>query len=176
MEEKKHVVLVVDDEVAVRNALVRTLRKEPWRVLVAASAREGLSILGETKVDLVISDHRMPEMTGLDFLKRVRAEYPDTVRIMLTGQADMDTVIAAINEGEIYRFITKPWNDEDLRITLRIALSQLDLERENRRLLSELKKHDSFLARLEKAHPGLFEVKRDERGAIVIDEEDLGDL
>lgn len=161
-------ILVVDDEEGVRNALARSLRVEGYEVFKAEGAREGMELLATEHVDLIICDHKMPRMTGLEFLARVREDYPDTVRFMLTGQAEMDTVIAAINTGEVSRFVTKPWDDEDLKMMIRMALANLELARENRRLLGMVESQASHIKNLEDSHPGLMEVDRDSDGAIRI--------
>lgn len=129
-------ILLLDDEENVRRALARTLKREGYDVVSVAAADEALAILKVESFDLVLSDHLMPTMTGLEFLKIVRDRHPDCMRIMLTGHADMQTAIDAINHGEIYRFLTKPWDNAELSATLFFALQQLDLERENRRLLA----------------------------------------
>src|SRR5436190_1473831 len=98
-------ILIVDDEENVCNALRRSLRKEGYELFFAHQPKEAFEILKTTKFDLVLSDHLMPNMTGLEFLKLVRDRYPNTVRIMLTGHADMQTAIDAVNQGEIYRFL-----------------------------------------------------------------------
>lgn len=163
-------ILVVDDEQNVLNALRRTLRREGYEVYACTDPQEALTLLPQMKPDLVLSDHLMPNMTGLEFLKRVRTRFPDTVRIMLTGHADMQTAIDAINQGEIYRFLTKPWDDAELKVTLHLALEQLDLQRENRRLLALLRQQGEVIARLELSHPGIATIVRDETGAILLDE------
>jgi two-component system, probable response regulator PhcQ len=94
------------------------------------------------------------------------------MRLMLTGHADMQTAIDAINHGEIYRFLTKPWDDTELKVTLHLALEQLDLERENRRLLAMVRQHEDLLRNLERKHPGICSIIRDETGAILIDEDE----
>ena len=172
MEEqiKKMRLLLVDDEDNVRKALKRVFRKEPYEVEDASSAREGMEKLSEKPFDIIISDYKMPHINGLEFLKWVRDYYPDTIRIMLTGQADMDTAVRAINEGEIYRFFTKPWDDQDLRISIRIASEHLKLQRRNLELLDELNKTKNLLDQLEEKYPGISKVKRDEEGRIIIDE------
>lgn len=103
-------------------------------MLVAEGGAEGLEILRSEPVDLVISDMRMPHMDGVQFLKAVKQEWPDAVRILLTGYADIGSTIDAINQGEIYRYITKPWTDEDMVLTVRQALERKALEREKERL------------------------------------------
>ena len=107
-------ILIVDDEENVCHALRRSLRKEGYELFFGHEPAEGLEVLKKQPVDMVISDHLMPNMTGLEFLKLVRDRYPDVMRLILTGHADMQTAIDAINQGAIYRFLTKPWDDTDL--------------------------------------------------------------
>lgn len=133
-KESRHTILLVDDEENILNALNRVLRKEGYRILTAPSGQDGLSIIGKEKTTLVLSDHRMPGMDGVEFLSEVRKRSPDTVRMMLTGYADMQAIVAAINRGEVYRFITKPWNDEEIKLILRDAIRQYELVQENREL------------------------------------------
>ncbi len=127
-------ILLVDDETNILKALHRLLRPEGYRILTAESGADALAILARESVDLVVSDMRMPEMDGAVFLAKVRQTWPDTVRLLLTGHADMAQTVSAINQGEIYRFIAKPWNDQELIIIVRQALEQLYLKRENFRL------------------------------------------
>lgn len=163
-------ILVVDDEQNVVNALRRSLRREGYEVYACTDPQEALAMLPQLQVDLVISDHLMPNMTGLEFLKLVRNRFPDSMRVMLTGHADMQTAIDAINQGEIYRFLTKPWDDTELKVTLHMAFEQLDLQRENRRLLGLLRQQGEVIARLERSHPGIATIVRDESGAILLDD------
>ena len=165
-------ILIVDDEENVCNALRRALRTEGYEIFVAHEPSEGLALLKQRQVDMVLSDHLMPNMTGLEFLKTVRDRHPDSVRIMLTGHADMQTAISAINHGEIYRFLTKPWDDTELKVTLHLAFEQLALERENRRLLATVRSQQTLLKSLEESHPGIARLVRDERGAILLDDPD----
>lgn len=126
--------LCVDDEANILSALRRLFRPQGYRVLTAGSGAEGLEILAREAVDLVISDMRMPEMDGARFLAQARAHHPDTVRILLTGYADMESTVAAINDGQITRYITKPWNDAEVLLTVREGLERRHLEREKARL------------------------------------------
>ena len=127
--------LLVDDEPGILSALRRLLRKSGYAIHTAESGKAGLEILEREHVDLVISDMRMPEMDGARFLEQVRARWPDTVRLLLTGYADVTSTIDAINRGEIYRYIAKPWNDDDLVLIVRDALERQRLTHENARLL-----------------------------------------
>ena len=135
--------LFVDDEVGVIKALGRIFLDENYQILTATTGPEALQILAETKVHLIISDHRMPGMTGAQLLKEIKQRWPETIRIMLTGFADVQSVMGAVNEGAVYKFITKPWNDEDLRLTVSLALQQYVLLRENRKLREITRKQRS---------------------------------
>ena len=126
--------LFVDDEPGILSSLRRLFRPHGYRILVAESGALGLAELEKTPVDLVISDMRMPEMDGATFLKAVRQRWPDTVRILLTGYADVTSTVAAINEGEIYRYVSKPWDDTEIVNTVREALERYRLKQENLRL------------------------------------------
>jgi len=130
----RHTVLVVDDEPAVLQAIRRACVDESFDVVLAGNGSEALAIMAGRPVALIISDFRMPGMNGAELLRRVKDRHVQTIRILLTGAADMDVVNKAIEDGIIYKFVTKPWNDNDLKMTIRLGLSQFDLLRENRRL------------------------------------------
>lgn len=126
--------LFVDDEANILGALKRLFRPHGYRVFIAESGAAGLEIMERETVDLVISDMRMPEMNGAQFLEKVRAKWPDVVRILLTGYAEIGATIDAINKGEIYRYISKPWEDNDVVLTVKQALERKFLEGEKNRL------------------------------------------
>lgn len=128
--------LFVDDEPGILSALRRLFRPHGYRILIANSGQEGLAILAQEKVELIISDMRMPEMDGAQFLAQVRHRWPDIIRILLTGYADITSTIAAINEGQIWRYVAKPWDDNDIVLTVRDALERQRLASENTRLLA----------------------------------------
>jgi putative nucleotidyltransferase with HDIG domain len=128
--------LFVDDEPSILSALRRLFRPHGYTILMAESGDEGLEIIAREHVDLVISDMRMPIMDGARFLEQVRLRQPSAVRILLTGYADISSTIDAINCGEIYRYIAKPWDDNDIVLLVRDALERSRLERENARLLA----------------------------------------
>ncbi|MDP6978198.1 MAG: response regulator [Myxococcota bacterium] len=130
----EHVVLFVDDEPNILRAIQRLLRGEPWRVLTASDPNEALDIMRRTPAQVVVTDQRMPAMSGVDFLSKVREQHGDVIRMMLTGYTEMTIAVDAINKGEIYRLITKPWNDDELRATLRQAFDHHDLKSEIKRL------------------------------------------
>ncbi|RZT11350.1 Response regulator c-di-GMP phosphodiesterase, RpfG family, contains REC and HD-GYP domains [Duganella sp. CF402] len=127
-------VLCVDDEANILSALRRVFRPAGYRVLLAESGAAGLALLEQEAVDLVISDMRMPEMNGAQFLAQVRQRWPDTVRLLLTGYSDIQSIQDAINNGEIYRYITKPWEDGDMLLLVRHALERRQLEQDKQRL------------------------------------------
>lgn len=130
----QHRVLFVDDESNILKAIQRLLRAESVEVLTAQRPEEALELLEQTDVQLVVSDHRMPGMSGADLLSVVRERHPEIVRVMMTGYTHMDVAVEAINRGEIYRLITKPWNDDELRLTLKQALDHYTLKQEVQRL------------------------------------------
>lgn len=113
--------LLVDDETNILNALSRTLRRDGYRILTATCADDALDILGREDVHVIVSDQRMPGSSGTEFLRKVKDIYPESMRIVLSGYTDLDAVTEAINQGAVYKFLTKPWNDEDLRMQIRGA-------------------------------------------------------
>jgi len=151
----KYRLLLVDDEPGIVRALGRVFRQENYEIVTAGSGQEGLERLAEGPVHLVISDFMMPGMNGAQFLHEVKLRSPDTIRIMLTGHANTDAVMGAINDGAVYKFILKPWNDDDLRVTVALALEQFDLIARNRALKTENDKKSkeiSALSRLAATH------------------------
>jgi response regulator RpfG family c-di-GMP phosphodiesterase len=143
--------LFVDDEPNILSALRRLFRPAGYRVLVAESGALGLALLAQENVDLVISDMRMPEMNGAKFLAEVRARWPDTVRLLLTGYADVEAIQDAINGGEIYRYITKPWEDGDMLLVVRHALERRQLEHDKQRLEALTARQNAELKALNQA-------------------------
>ncbi|MCP4178585.1 MAG: response regulator [bacterium] len=138
-------VLCVDDEPVILNSLKRLLRKENYDILTAKSGKEALTLLEEHSIDLVISDHRMPEMTGVDLLKKVKELYPGTIRIILSGYADFENVVEAINDGEIYKFCSKPWENSELKTTISKSLEYHDALKKNRVFLRRIQKQNNEL-------------------------------
>ena len=126
--------LFIDDEANILSALKRLFQPLGYNILTAKNGPEALALLEKETVDLVISDMRMPQMTGAELLEQMRGKWPDVVRILLTGYSDMTSTIAAINRGEIYRYISKPWDDNDIVLTVRDALERKHLLAEKKRL------------------------------------------
>jgi two-component system response regulator HupR/HoxA len=135
---KRYELLLVDDELANLQKLQRTFMSQ-YGVHMAQSGEEALRILQETPIDAIITDQRMPNMTGMEFLELSQKYYPNLVRIVLTGFADVEDLIAAINNGKVHKYITKPWEPDNLRMAVQDALEKMELVRENERLNAELK-------------------------------------
>jgi two-component system probable response regulator PhcQ len=133
-------VLLVDDDAQLLASLRRALRAEPYTLVVAESPAEALRLLASLPVDVVLTDQRMPGMSGAEFLARVRAQYPHVISIMLTGHADLATAIRAINAGEVYRLFTKPCDVGTLAVAIRQALQHRELVHQTRRLLDTLRR------------------------------------
>lgn len=144
----KQKILLVDDEEAILNSLRRVLRNEPYEILMARSGEAALILLQEHAIDLVVSDARMPGMDGATLLSEINIRKPDCMSILLTGYADMPTIVKAINEGQIYRYLSKPWDDGELVITLRQALAMQHAERERRRLVVLTRRQNETLRAL----------------------------
>lgn len=139
MSTKKHTLLLVDDEENIRRALTRALRRDDYTILQAGSGAQGLELLeAHPETGVILSDQRMPKMTGIEFLSRAREIHPDIVRLVLSGYSDLKTVTDAINQGEIYKFLTKPWEDDLLRANVKEAFEHYELRFENERLAREL--------------------------------------
>jgi signal transduction histidine kinase len=138
MGEKKYKILYVDDELHNLMTFKETFRKE-YEIFTALSGDEGLNILRKEKdIALIITDQRMPNMTGIQFLEKTIPEFPDTIRMILTGFTDIEALIDAINTGRVYRYITKPWDENELRITLKRALEAYELSQQNKKLIEDL--------------------------------------
>jgi two-component system, probable response regulator PhcQ len=163
-------ILLVDDEPQVTDALKRALRREPYVFLTATSGAEAQQILERQHVDVVVSDEQMPGMSGSEFLSKVRRQFPHTIRIILSGQANLESAVRAINEGEVYRFFLKPCIPADLILTIRQALMHKRLEENSRRLLRKYQRQEALLAKLNHSGPELLRVDTDECGAVLVDE------
>jgi two-component system response regulator HupR/HoxA len=135
---QRHQLLLVDDEIANLQKLQRTFM-DRYVVHPAQSVDEAFKLLRSHPIDAIITDQKMPDMTGIEFLEASQKEYPNLVRIVLTGFTDVDDLITAINSGKVHKYLTKPWEPDDLRIAVQEALEKLELQRENERLAAELK-------------------------------------
>ena len=166
----QHTILIVDDEPTVTAVLRDALSREPYVILSAGCAEEALPILEREEVDVVISDEKMPGMSGTEFLAVVRKKYPDSIRMILTGHASLESAVRAINEGEIYRFFTKPCNVLDIALTVRKSLQRRDFKKESQRRLRLQQHQFAMIKNLERQYPGITQVNRDAKGEILIDD------
>lgn len=180
-------ILLVDDEPNVLSAMRRELTSIPASRLdgdkpeieMYTSVADALNRARTMPIDLVISDFHMPEMNGIEFLSKVIEFQPHAARLIMSGNADLDTVVQAINKLQIFRFIAKPWHDFELRSGVMQALSTRAMAMENKRLAdlvrvqsNRLKRHEDELRRLETESPGITKIKRTEDGGILIEEDD----
>ena len=172
MEKSK--LLLVDDEPNLTSALVRSLDRTQFQIFTADSAQQGLMILAGNDIDVVVSDERMPGMTGSQFLSEVRKQWPNTIRMILSGQADLEAAVRAINEGEVYRFLLKPCHPKELQLTILQGLQHKKLVEQSRKLLHEHQKNVNLLEALEKDNPGITRIDMDEDGAIDMESYDAG--
>lgn len=140
-----YTILVVDDELSVLNAIYRLFRKDGYQILRCDKPADALNILKEQLIHIIISDYRMPDMDGVTFLREAMTLTPDTIRIILSGYADSSAVISAINDGGIYKFLTKPWEDDMLRAEVQHALEFYDLRKVNKQLLKDIVKQNNEL-------------------------------
>ncbi|QQR90843.1 MAG: response regulator [Myxococcales bacterium] len=166
---EKYQLLVVDDNVALLNALVRLLRSPDYIIHRASSASQGWEILAKQhgEIDLVISDNQMPGERGVDFLKSVKHHYPDTLRIMVTGNSSVRDVEICVNECEVYRFFTKPWDPDTLRETVREGLRFKSIADAEYGRKPSIRATDPVRS-LEKHYPGITQVDRDSQGYVVL--------
>ena len=142
-------VLYVDDEINNLNSFKAAFRRD-FEIFVAQSAREGRKILDTNEIGVIITDQRMPGMTGIEFLESILTVYPDTIRILLTGFSDMNAVMDAINRGQVYKYLVKPWQNEELRLYIQNALEIYNLRKENKELVYKLQVANMELERLNK--------------------------
>lgn len=145
--KNKHIVLFVDDESQLLKAIKRVVRHQPYKSLYAEGGQQALAILERQSVQVIVSNLQLPEMDGLALLQHVQKRYPEIIRIVLSGVADIDPVLEAIHVGRVYRYITKPYNDRELLSTINQALDTWCIQQENRDLLSQLSEQNCMLER-----------------------------
>jgi DNA-binding NtrC family response regulator len=168
---------LVDDEANILNALQRVLRRHrDWTVHAFTDAQEALAALAEHEYAVIISDYQMPNLDGVTFLQFAKQSQPHAMRMILSAYGDRHSMMQAINRAEIYRFLSKPWEDYELESTLRAAIDLYMLRYENQRLLEQVRAQQEVmdrqqreLMRLEAENPGLTRVRRDPDGAVLID-------
>lgn len=170
-------ILLLDDEPNILAALQRVLRREAaWTVDAFSDPQEALEAVANNEYAVIISDYQMPAIDGVTFLQFAKQSQPHAVRMILSAHGDRDSMMHAINRAEIYRFLTKPWDDYELKATLRSAIDLHLLRHQNQRLLEQVRRQQAVLQqqqeellRLETENPGLTRVRRDEEGAVIIE-------
>ncbi len=175
-----HRLLLADEEENILKALQPTFRNQKDRDLeIYSDAREALRRAQTTNFDLFLSDYRMPEMDGVQFLSEVKTLQPEAMRLILSGHTDLQALLGAINQAEIYRFVTKPWGDYEIMAVLQQALEYRDVLIENHYLANQVREQQealtrqkSLLDRLKETHPELLNVNRASDGSIILDEDD----
>ncbi len=140
-----YTILIVDDEISVLNALYRVFRKDGYQILRSDNPADALNLLKEHAIHLIISDYRMPDMDGVTFLREAMKLRPEAIRMILSGFADSSAIISAINDGGIYKFLTKPWEDDILKSEVRYALERYELQSTNRRLIDDVNNQNDEL-------------------------------
>lgn len=167
MDPTPPTLLLVDDEEAILASLKRLLRRDGYTLHTATSGEQGLEMLARTRVDVIVSDQRMPGMTGVDFLGQAKVLYPATVRMVLSGYTELQSVTDAINQGAIYKFLTKPWDDDHLRANIAEAFRHKAMGDENQRLHHELERtHQELL----QAHQQLHRLLQDQHRRLAQDQ------
>jgi diguanylate cyclase (GGDEF)-like protein/PAS domain S-box-containing protein len=159
---RQRTLLLVDDEENIVAALRRVLRAEGWLLLSATSAEQALQLMARHQVDVILSDQRMPGMTGVELLRRAKQLYPETIRLVLSGYTELQSITDAINEGAIYKFLAKPWDDEQLRAHLREAFALKEMADQNRHLAQEVHSANRDLAELNRRLQTLLSAQREQ--------------
>lgn len=144
MKTDKISILYVDDEVNNLSSFRATFRRD-YKIFLAESAKEGRKLLGEEEINIIITDQRMPEETGVEFLESIIPLYPDPIRILLTGYTDIQAVIDSINKGKVYHYLTKPWEEDYLKTVINNAYEVYALRKENKLLTENLLKANDQL-------------------------------
>jgi diguanylate cyclase (GGDEF)-like protein/PAS domain S-box-containing protein len=160
-KRRQRTLLIVDDEDNIVSSLKRLLRRDGYHIVTANSGPQGLQCLAQHDVDVIISDQRMPGMTGVEFLRRTKELYPDTIRMVLSGYTELQSITDAINEGAIYKFLTKPWDDERVRVHIQEAFRQKEMADENRRLDRQVQDTNRELAEVNSRLQNLLESQRE---------------
>lgn len=173
-EKKTYKVLVVDDESWIRRNIQRILENEGIKVILADSGQAALTLLSQEKVDLVLTDHRMPRMTGIELLEVVKQKYPDVSRMVVTGFADLQLALDAINKVEIHRMLLKPYSRGQMVSAVR-ELLELRAESGNVPALDLARARKAAMEDLRDRHPGIQNVERDRMGRVIIDHDGCWD-
>lgn len=168
-------ILIIDDEPDVLDCLDSILSEEGYQVEKAHGSHEALEIIETFAPEIVLSDYMMPGMCGVELLHKIKEHVPHSIPILITGHGDLKISIGQINQGEIYRFLLKPWHTDELKITIRTALHYHDVLLDNERLSNTVKKQSSMLEDIEKKYPGITSIQTEEDGTILLEDEDFSD-
>jgi len=161
-------ILIVDDDLNIIKSLSRSLWPLHVAIHTANSGEDGLSLMERQDIDLVISDMKMPGMGGLAFLKKIQLDHPHVFTILLTAHGELETAMEAINNAGVYKFLTKPWHADFLRLTVQRALEGRKVIMERNLLIHKVKRQEAILRDLENRYPGITKKNVDENGSIVI--------
>ena len=170
MEKATNCILLVDDEVHVVNALRRALMDEDYDIIAAYGGEEALELLSKHAVKVIVCDERMPGMSGAELLSIASRKHPQIVRILLTGYATLENAMKAVNEGEIWRFFTKPWSDLDLTLAIRSAIEKYDLETKLRQMMALVRTQHLALKDLKQSTPNDMPLQKTEDGSYFMPE------
>ena len=168
-------VLLVDDEPDVLDTLLSILSDEGYEVEIAHSGQEALERIEAFPAEIVLSDYMMPGMCGVELLHNIKQRLPHIIPILITGRGDMKISIESINQGQIFRFLLKPWNNQELKVTLQTALQYHDVIIENERLTTKVERQSNLLDEIEKKYPGITEMQIEADGTILLEDEDFSD-
>jgi two-component system probable response regulator PhcQ len=163
-------VLLVDDDTNIVDGLKRAFREEEFEVSSATSAEQALELIETIPIHVLVTDERMSGMSGNELLRRVRQSYPTVIGIMLTGNAQLDVALNAINQGDIYRLFTKPCNHQELATAIKEAFEQRGLIAESRKRVDHLRVEKNYLESLEHESPGISNVRKTSEGTIIMEE------
>lgn len=169
MEPSQPTLLLVDDDPAILSVLGRSLHNEGYRILTTVNPEEALAILGAERVDVLVADVSMPTMSGLDLVDRARTAFPTVVRVLLTARQSLELVMEAINRGEVFRYLTKPWDNDKLREAIRAAVRHADVLRRAAALDAAVTRRIRVVAELVRREPGIQQVARTSDGAYALD-------
>ncbi len=161
---ERHSILIVDDEPNIRSSLTRLFHKEGYDILLAENSEDAFHILEKHTISVVLSDYLMPGQTGVEFLENVKKKYPEAVRIVLSGRADMNAIMNAVNQNVVSHFLLKPWDSDVLRSTIRNAIKGYEQKCKH---LHAARTDGS--ESIEQAFPGILEIEETTSGAIIID-------
>jgi len=172
-----HKILIVDDEPNILKSLKRVLHGENREVFIAEDAEKGMEILDENKdIEVIISDNRLPAMSGIEFLTKIRSKYPDTIRILITGYPDLSTAMDAINKASIWRYMLKPIEIDELKILVNQAFEYHKILRENRLLLQIARQQAEWLKVLQERYPEIVDKEVDESSMYIIEEKRVSEI